>query len=453
VLTLLVFSLYFYYKAAGVFLVLLVLSTAFDFLLGRWLGGSESKRESRILLWTGVALNVAVLLYFRYSRHWSGLVRSLQGGRAGLEALALPVGVSYYTFQKISYLADIFRRKVAPAARLGDFLLYVCFFPRVAAGPIVRAGEFLPQLDQPFAPEAKGAGEGLFLILSGLLKKAVIADFIGINFVDRVFAAPGLYSGLENLLAVYGYAVQIYCDFSGYTDIALGTARLLGIRLPPNFASPYKALTVSDFWRRWHITLSNWLRDYLFLPAAYILCRRIKADKPLGLRADIWAAVAAALLTWLVCGFWHGAAWGFIIWGLLHGTAVSVENIFRLPKKAARTRRRRILARILTFHYICLAWIFFRADTLRTAGAVLGRIFGSFKLKLLFPFIGGYPVVFTLIVLGLLLHFAPGPLKDRVRRAYSGASPVVQSLVLAAALWIVFQFRAAGIQPFIYFKF
>ncbi len=453
VMTLLVFSLYFYYRTSGLFLGLLVLSTLIDFGLALALGRAKGKASRRAIFWTGVVFNLAVLVYFRYSRHWLGLFQSWGWFAEGAAAWALPVGISFYTFQKISYLADVLRGRLSPIRRPADFLLYVVFFPRVIAGPIVRGGEFFDQLDAPFSPDRTSTGEGLGLILTGLFKKAVIADFIGVNFVDRVFAAPGLYSGLENLLAVYGYAVQIYCDFSGYTDIALGLGRMLGLRLPPNFRSPYKSVSVSDFWRRWHITLSRWLRDYLFLPLAYIFSRRIKADRPLGVRAELWAGAGAALLTWFVCGVWHGAAWGFVIWGLLHGLAISIENIFRIPQKIAKTRTRRFFGRIFTFHYICLAWIFFRADKPAAALAILSQIFKHFKVRIFLPFLQGYPLVSALILLGFLLHFAPEKSKDRLRKAPAAMPLPLQSAALALMIWIVFQFLAADIQPFIYFRF
>ncbi len=443
VLTLLFFSLFFYYKTGGGFVALLVLSTLIDYGIGRALGAARTRGAGRALLWGGIAANLAVLAAFRYA-HWT------PGGAA---SLAVPVGISYYVFQKISYLADVYRKKSEPVRRADEFLLYVVFFPRVAAGPIVRAGEFMPQLDQPYRPDRFDVGEAVFLILTGLFKKAVIADFIGISFVDRVFASPALYSGLENLLAVYGYAIQIYCDFSGYTDIALGIGRLLGFRLPPNFKSPYKAATISEFWSRWHMTLSRWLMDYLFWPIALRLSAIVRSERWAGIRTDRIIPVAAAMATFLVCGLWHGMAWGFIVWGALHGAAVSLERLWRLPQKVQKTPRRRAIGRLLTFHYVCLGWIFFRSGRLDTAGAILAQIFGHFKAGLLFQLIGGYTLVVGMIILGFSFHFLPRGLKYSVKRLTVEASWPVQAFLLAAMIWLVFQFRAADIQPFIYFRF
>ncbi len=248
--------------------------------------------------------------------------------------------MSFYTFQKIAYLVDVRARKAAPVDRASEFLLFVCFFPRVLAGPIVKAADFMAQLAAPWRVSRRDVGEAVFLILTGLVKKAVIADYLGVNFVDRVFAAPTLCSGVENLLAVYGYAFQIYGDFSGYTDIALGLGRLVGFRLPPNFDAPYRARSVTDFWRRWHMTLSAWLKEHVSLPVAFALSHRVGAERVLGVKTELVVAGTAALLTWLACGLWHGAAWGFLVWGALHGLAVTVEQFTRWPRRMSAGRLR-----------------------------------------------------------------------------------------------------------------
>ena len=450
---LLVLSLFFYYKAGGLHVGLLLLSAMLDFWLGLKVFRSWPAPGSRMWMWMGIAGNLLVLVAFRYAPWGGRLLLRLAPWEAGAGALIVPVGISFYVFQKISYLIDVYRRKTPPATRPADFLLYVAFFPRVIAGPIVRAGEFFPQLERSPSESEQATGEALYLILAGLFKKAVIADYLAISFINRVFAAPGLYSGLENLLAVYGYALQLYCDFSGYTDMALGIARLFGIRLPQNFRSPYKAATISEFWQRWHITLSEWLRDYLFLPAANALSRRIQADRVLGLRTELWLYGTSAMLTSLVCGLWHGAAWGFVIWGLIHGTALTLEKLFRIPQKTRKSGLRRFLGRVVSFHVVCLAWIFFRADTLETARLVLYQIGGHFHVRLFPQFIQGYPLVTGLMALGFFLHYLPDRAKDRMQRSLAAMPLVVQSLILAGMIWIVLQMQSADIQPFIYFQF
>jgi D-alanyl-lipoteichoic acid acyltransferase DltB (MBOAT superfamily) len=324
----------------------------------------------------------------------------------------------------------------------------------VLAGPIVKSADFLAQLAVPRWPSRRDVGEAVFLIASGLLKKAVIADYIGVNFVDRVFASPTLYSGFENLLAVYGYAFQIYGDFSGYTDIALGLGRLVGFRLPANFDAPYRAASVTDFWRRWHITLSNWLREYVFLPTAFALSRRVAADRVLGVKTEYWVAGAAAMLTWLVCGVWHGAAWGFIVWGGLHGLAVTAEKMTRWPRRMSRGRIRPAVARVVTFHVVCAAWVFFRADTLATAAAVFGQVVAVPSVYLLPQVAAGYPLAMTFIASAAILMLAvPRPVYGWARDLVGRWPLPAQSAALALVVWIVLQARSADIQPFVYFRF
>ena len=450
---LLVVSLFFYYKAGGLYVGLLLLSALLDFWLGLKIVRSWHARQSRMWMWAGIAGNLLLLVAFRYAPWGGRLLMRLAPGETGIGELVVPVGISFYVFQKISYLIDMYRRKTPPATRPADFLLYVAFFPRVIAGPIVRAGEFFPQLERPPSDADQATGEALYLILAGLFKKAVIADYLAISFVNRVFAAPGLYSGLENLLAVYGYALQIYCDFSGYTDMALGIGRLFGIRLPQNFRSPYKAANISEFWQRWHITLSEWLRDYLFLPVANALSRRIPADRLLGLKTEFWLYGTSAMLTWLVCGLWHGAAWGFVIWGLIHGAALTLEKVFRIPQKTRKAGPRRFWGRVFSFHVVCLAWIFFRADTLETARLVLYQIGGHFQARLFPQIIRGYPLVAGLMALGFLLHYLPERAKDRLEQSLAAMPLVLQSLILAVMIWVVLQMQSADIQPCIYFRF
>ena len=450
---LLLVSLFFYYKAGGPYVGLLIFSAMLVFWLGLKVARSWRARQSLVWMWAGIVINLMLLVAFRYTPLGDRLLMGLTPGRSGVGELIVPVGISFYVFQMISYLIDVYRRKIPPAAKPADFLLYVAFFPRVIAGPIVRAGEFFPQLEQQPSDADHATGEALYLILTGLFKKAVIADYLAVSFVNRVFAAPGLYSGLENLLAVYGYALQIYCDFSGYTDMALGIARLFCIRLPQNFRSPYKAANISEFWQRWHITLSEWLRDYLFLPVANALSRRIQADRLLGLKVEFWLYGISAMLTWLVCGLWHGAAWGFVIWGLIHGMALTLEKVFRIPQKTRRAGPRRFWARILSFHVVCLAWIFFRADTLETARLVLSQIGRHFHARLFPQIIQGYPLVLGLMALGFLLHYLPDRAKDRLQRSVAAMPLVLQSLLLALMIWIVLQMQSADIQPFIYFQF
>src|SRR5687767_5732201 len=277
------FSLFFYYKSSGYFFVLLLLTTVIDYVMGWQIFRAENKALKKFYVFLSLCMNLGLLSYFKYSYFLTGFFNSLfdtsyqpvdylahwtnylTGSNLEIAHIILPVGISFYTFQSISYSVDIYRGLIKPVDRFLDFALFVSFFPQLVAGPIVRATEFVPQIYQPYNLTRPEFNRAIFLILGGLIKKILISDYISSNFVDRVFASPGSYTGFENLMSVYGYTIQIYCDFSGYTDIAIGVALLLGFRLSINFDAPYISQNITEFWRRWHISLSTWLRDYLYI--------------------------------------------------------------------------------------------------------------------------------------------------------------------------------------------
>lgn len=259
------FSYYFYYKSSGVYFFLLGIVTVSDFLLARQIARIETLWKRKMLVTLSLAINLGLLCYFKYTNFFYEMLAPLWNGTFEPLDIFLPVGISFFTFQSLSYTLDVYRRDLKPLDNLLDYVFYVSFFPQLVAGPIVRARDFIPQIRQPLFVSNEMFGQGVFFIISGLFKKAVISDYISINFVERIFDNPGLYSGIENLFGVYGYALQIYCDFSGYSDMAIGIALLLGFRFPINFNSPYKSDSVTEFWHRWHISLSTWLRDYLYI--------------------------------------------------------------------------------------------------------------------------------------------------------------------------------------------
>jgi alginate O-acetyltransferase complex protein AlgI len=305
----------------------------------------------------------------------------------------------------------------------------------VVSGPIVRAAEFLPQLRERHDPRKVDSSRAFFLIFMGLFKKVVIANFLGTNIVDVVFANPKQHGSLEVLVAVYAYAIQIYADFSGYTDIAIGCALLLGIRFPPNFDNPYTATSLRDFWRRWHMTLSRWLRDYLYIPLG-------------GSRGSARRTARNLLLTMLLGGLWHGAAWTFVVWGGLHGAGLVAERALagRLPRLDPAVAR--IAGRVVTFHLVCLAWVFFRADSLGTAFGVLGRLVGGG---------GAAPLVTLPVVLlvagGVAVQYLPRPVVGQVVAGFSRLAPALQGVAMAAALLVIGVLGPQGIAPFIYYRF
>lgn len=303
---LMLISLYFYYKTSGSFVVLLLITSVVNFSLGAWIHRAKSKGAKRGFLLLSLFWNLGSLGYFKYTNFLMTTLNQIFGGQLPLYDIILPVGISFFTFQTWSYTLDVYFGKLKPIKSFADFTFFVSFFPQLVAGPIVRASYFIPQIHKDVHLDKDTVARALVLIFSGLLKKGVIADYLSINFVDRVFENPALFSGVENLLGVYAYALQIYCDFSGYSDIAIGLAALLGFNLPVNFLTPYRATSVTDFWRRWHISLSTWLRDYLYIPLG-------------GNRKGKPRQYVNLMLTMLLGGLWHGASWNFVVWGGMHG--------------------------------------------------------------------------------------------------------------------------------------
>ena len=349
--------------------------------------------------------------------------------------IVLPVGISFYTFMAISYVVDVFRRELRPVG-LVRFAAYLTFFPHLVAGPIVRGSELLPQMKTPRDPRSVDSSRAFFLIGTGLFKKVVIANYLATHIVDQVFAVPGTHSSPEILIAVYAYAVQIYADFSGYTDMAIGIALLLGFVFPQNFNSPYAALSLQDFWRRWHMTLSRWLRDYLYIPLGG--SRKGKARTTVNL-----------MLTMLLGGLWHGAAWTFVIWGGLHGAGLATERWFRGRRGVAREARHVWLRRLVTFNFVCFAWIFFRADSLSLAWQMITGLFTRWGEPA--PLITTGVIVW--IVVGIGSQYLPSRIPEGVIARLSRLSIAWQSLALGATLMLANAMGPQGVAPFIYFRF
>lgn len=343
-------------------------------------------------------------------------------------------------------MIDVYRGRIQPLGRWIDYVFYVSFFPQLVAGPIVRARDFIPQMYKNPTVTRSEFGEGLFLILCGLFKKTVISDYISMNFVDRIFDVPLLYTGVENLLGVYGYALQIYCDFSGYSDMAIGIALLLGFRFNINFDSPYQSATITEFWRRWHISLSSWLKDYLYISLG-------------GNRKGKIRTYMNLMITMLLGGLWHGASISFILWGALHGIALAAHKFimghFSSFKALGCEMKpwRRVLGVLITFHVVCFGWILFRATSMKAVGEMLSQIFTNFHPEVFMQFVSGYKGVFALMVIGYVLHFMPKRSEDVLREIVTRSPLLIQAAILAIAIFIVVQFKSAGVQPFIYFQF
>lgn len=435
------FSLYFYYKSSGVYFVLLVAVTVIDFWLAKQIYVSTDRWRRKLYIILTLTVNLGLLGYFKYTNFILDSFFSL-GGR-GFEPLDifLPVGVSFFTFQSLSYTLDVYRGNLKPVDSILDYAFFVSFFPQLVAGPIVRAADFLPQIHKPTLVTPEMLGRGVFLIGCGLFKKAVISDYISTNFVDRVFDAPTLYSGIENLFAVYGYALQIYCDFSGYSDMAIGIALILGFTFPANFDSPYQSRNIAEFWRRWHISLSSWLRDYLYISLG-------------GNRKGERRTYINQMITMLLGGLWHGASWRFIIWGGLHGVALVVHRFFR-TRVAVRQKWEwpAFLKVLLTFHFVCFGWIFFRAANMATVGEMINQIVFHLNPGLLPEFVAAYQGVFMLMVIGYLLHFMPREAELAAQESITNMSLGGKAAFVIGVIILVIQTKSAGIQPFIYFQF
>ncbi len=406
--------------------------------------GTKTPR-SRALVAAAVVVDLAVLGYFKYAEFFAGSVAGrLQSIGVHVSnptlSIVLPIGISFFTFQAISYVIDIGRGVWTRPVPLLEFAVYLTFFAHLVAGPIVRASEFIPQIETTPDPRFVRSGEAFMLIFRGLFKKVVIASYMA-TIADPVFALPGLHSRWAVLWGIWAYAIQIYADFSGYTDIAIGVALLLGIRFPLNFDAPYRALSFQEFWHRWHMTLSRWLRDYLYIPLG-------------GNRGSTAFVYRNLMLTMIIGGLWHGANWTFVIWGTIQGAALVGERIV----KQAWSRRPAPLGLpswlvsglqwFLTFQVISLAWVFFRAPSLSQAMAVLGRLFsGGGSSSLVTPLL-----VVTVLAM-LASQFVPPRLPERATEAFARVAPALQVAALGFGLVVVDALGPAGIAPFIYFQF
>ncbi len=464
-------SLFFYgywsWKFAGMLLASAWINHALAGVIARRGQSGNSPRAGRGPLVLALALNLGLLAFFKYTGFVVAdvifpLLRPLCLGIGGeavawlvhaqeslypwIDKIVLPVGISFFTFQAMSYVIDVCRRKVAPARSWIDFANYLAFFPQLVAGPIVRAEHLVPQMEtMPSRRTPIEGGRAMMLILGGLFKKTVVANWLAANLADPVFAWPEVYSGPDLLAGVYGYALQIYCDFSAYSDIAIGTALLLGFRFPDNFNAPYFAADLRDFWRRWHISLSTWLRDYLYIPLG-------------GSRGGSWRTYLNLFITFLLGGLWHGAAWTFLLWGAYHGVYLSLERMVRnrLPRGLPWVRRLpagviRWAGQVWIFHVVCLSWILFRGGRLSTVGSILRGI-GSWRGREDLVTLWTIPTA-VMLLLGFALQVGDGRRLDRLRGWIATWPGWAQGVAGAVLLTLILSLGPEGVAPFIYFQF
>ncbi len=472
-LFLLIFSIFFYYKSVGYFFILLILTSLIDFAMGWEIYRTNNPFRKKLYIVITLILNLGLLGYFKYAYFFTNILNEsfgwhLQpvdylaawsnawtGSTFDIFKIIAPAGISFYTFQSISYSLDIYRGILKPAHNYWDFAFFVSFFPQLVAGPIVRAIDFVPQIDKPYQVSREDFTRAVYLIMGGLIKKVWVSDYISANFVDRVFDSPETYTGFENLMAVYGYTIQIYCDFSGYTDMATGVALLLGFRLAVNFNSPYSAINITDFWRRWHISLSTWLRDYLYISLG-------------GNRKGKFRTYLNLFITMVLGGFWHGANLKFIIWGALHGVALAFHKLWmELTGSSTKTSSGivKFLSQVLTFNFVAFCWMFFRArDPDQGAWGVdwakdvtmvwrmLSRIMYHFEPQLVLQQIIAYKTIFIIMLLAYLIHWVKRSKKDTLESWFGRVPDFAKAAIIVAIIIGLYQFKTAT-QPFIYFQF
>lgn len=537
------FSLFFYYKSSGNYVVILVATTILDYIIGNRLAATEDTRKRKWWVVAGVVPSMLLLAYFKYTNFIIFNIDKIIGSNFDFMEIFLPVGISFYTFQSVSYIIDIYWRRVPSAKSLIDFAFYLTFFPQLVAGPIVKANLFLPQLDNTPTLTREKAYSGLWLIITGLFKKAVIANYIA-QYNDLIFAAPQTYSGFENLMAVLGYALQIFCDFAGYSDMAIGIGRIMGYDLGINFKSPYKSLTVSEFWKRWHISLSSWLMEYLYIPlggnrevskfsvisvpvlvvlAAVLTCGvnawvialivvgilgliAYQTDNKIIISLTLVGATVVAvalfmkgfliapiiisvciiawvvtiafpetvkmirtdvnlLLTMLIGGLWHGAAWKFVLWGGAHGVALGIDKI--LKKILPVNRLTKTLTWFGTFIVVVVLWMFFRAsditvetedgtvsvDAFQVPLIMLQQIFTNFDITFATHFWDARMLWVILVAFGFACHAVPEKMAEKIEKLFVRCNIMIKILILIVVMQLVVQLQGETVQPFIYFQF
>ncbi len=440
------FSLYFFYKASGYFVGLVLISAVADYALSNLIYMQKRKFWKHVLLGFSIIINLGMLFYFKYTNFFIAFSNGFLATHINPLNILLPVGISFYTFENLSYTIDVYRGEFVPERKFIHYLLFLSFFPKLMMGPIVRAKDFIPQLHKPYNINQNDFAKGFYLIVSGLFKKLVISDYLTLNLVNYVFDNPSLHTGLECLMALLAYAIVIYCDFSGYSDVAIGVARWLGITIPPNFLSPYQSKTITEFWRRWHISLSSWLKDYLYI---FWLG---------GNRKGKFRTYIHLFITMLLGGFWHGANWTFIAWGAMHGSALAIHKIWmemtgNAFKRINNTIIYNGLAQLLTFLFVCFCWIFFKATSFKIATDMIHQICFNFSFGVWPEFWDNYHNVMYLMLLGYLLHIIPDKMPDIVIPKLQKAPMVAYIAVFLIFLVIYSLFKSSTPVMPIYLQF
>ena len=437
IIYLICFSLFFYYKSSGPFLLLFMGVIICDYFLAHWINRLNGVKRKFLLILT-LVYSLSFLLYFKYANFIIANLNDCFSTNFSEHNLFLPIGISFYTFQSISYLVDVYRREVQPSNRISDYGFYMTFFTHLVAGPIVRAKDFLPQISNPILLNNIVVKEALFRITIGLTKKLLIADYLA-KYVDMLHYSPEGFTGFEHMVSMYAYTFQIYFDFSGYSDIAIGIALILGYKLKENFDNPYGASNITVFWRKWHISLSLWLRDYIYIPLG-------------GNRKGVFLTYLFLMITMLIGGFWHGANWKFVFWGMGHGALLIIHKLL-FSKNTTSNMFYRIFGVIVTFHLVAFLWLFFRFDTIKSSFASIQNIILNTNLLELVDFwMARYEVIILLIISSLVVFF-PSYYKQKIISRFINLPLYLWPIIILIALQLIVQFRENAIQPFIYFQF
>ncbi len=460
------FSLFFYYKSSGIYFLLLVLTTITDYSFAYFLHRADKKFWRVFWMILGVIPSMGLLAYFKYTNFILFNWAAISGGNFQPLDIFLPVGISFYTFQSVSYVLDVYWGKLKPTKSMLDYAFFLSFFPQLVAGPIVKAHDFIPQLERTPKVDKSAVYGGLWLVMIGLFKKAVIADYIA-QYNDLIFASPDNYSGFENLMAIYGYTLQIYLDFSGYSDMAIGFGKMLGFDLGVNFRLPYQSKNITEFWRRWHISLSTWLRDYLYIPLG-------------GNRKGKIRTYINLMVTMLLGGLWHGANWKFVFWGAMHGIALAVHKATSsVMKKLPDKFPVKFSSWFITFHFVIFLWIFFRATDIQRPQTItvmengvqiervenvtinafnvswmmVKQVFTDFDISFAKHFWDARSLWIILVVIGFSMHLVPLKIIDKLPEIFVKIPYILKIIIFIALIQLVIQLQNQDVQPFIYFQF
>ena len=502
-------SLFFYFKTSGLLVLLLSASIVVNYFIGKGVWETSSKKKKVFFVTLSVLFNLLTLGYFKYAYFFADsfnemfhtkfevfnvfaqMGNSVLGQDTFVDIIVLPVGVSFFTFQSISYVVDIYRNEVKPVKNFFDYAFFVSFFPQLVAGPIVRARDFIPQIRQPFQLNHQDFSWAIIQIVKGFIKKVILADYIAIHFIDKVADAPEAFPGFISILAMWGYSLQIYGDFSGYTDIAIGVSRLMGFRILENFNSPYKAISVADFWRRWHKSLGSWLRDYLYIPLGgnrsggigtyistmviliflifitqwywllfiylgllvlYISCSLIFPNFKKYIHRDL-----NLLITMVIGGLWHGASENFVMWGAMNGAALILYNHWRKlsPYENSSTLLVRFWRILFTFNFITFTRIWFRLEEDGLPARMLHQIWYNFDLnsETFNILMTGFDTALYVMIFGYILHWLPSKTKLFGEKLFTRMPMILQSIVVAIIIICIYQAFSDTFKPFVYFQF